>query len=217
MMLFVCLLTNVEQKANGKPSPPHNAGLFGSSYLKDSVVLTSELINFNGASVLMLHNNKMNEETIDTLPVIKGRFTVPVDLIPRPQIVTFFIIVDGQFNGIKTLLAPGYQLSLKADVNNWTRRNMKIHWDGTGSVINNFYTEINQHLQYYDPSGKESFDSWYQRSKITTDSLFINCTRLYNDSQDDNYAYFKNLIYSDVNFNRLNELLGYAYKLLVLC
>ncbi|HEY5326471.1 MAG TPA: TlpA disulfide reductase family protein [Mucilaginibacter sp.] len=214
LTFFACLAINPGQKAGGKPFSKKVAGFQSSNRQNNAVILTAELVNFKGTSVLMRYNNKLNEEVIDTLSVNNGRFTIPASLIPGPQIVAFYITVNDQFNMIQALLAPGYQLSLKADVNNWAGRNREIHWDGTGSVINNFYTEINKHPQYYDRSGKEPFDNWYQRSKITTDSLFSKCSTLYNDAHDPNYSYFKNLIYADINFNRLDAILGHAYQLL---
>jgi thiol-disulfide isomerase/thioredoxin len=214
LMLFVCLVINAEPKANGKLFLKNVTRLQSLNYLNDPAVLTAELINFKGTSVLMIHNNKRNEVVTDTLSVNNGIFTVTTGLIPGPQIVALYIIVNDRFNEIKAMLAPGYQLSLKTDVNKWAGRNMEIDWGGQGSVINNLYTEINRHPQYYDPTGKVTFDNWYRSSKITTDSLLIKCTTLYNDAHDLNYAYFKNLIYADINFNRLDALLGHAYQLL---
>jgi len=182
LMLFVCLVINAEPKANGKPFLKNVPKLKSLNYLNDPAVLTAELINFKRTSVLMIHNNKRNEEVTDTLSFTNGRFTIPVSLIPEPRIVSLYIIVNGRFHEIKAMLVPGYQLLLKTDVNKWARRNMEIDWDSQGSVINNFYTEINKHPQYYDPTGKVTFDNWYRNSKITTDSLLIKCTALSNDA-----------------------------------
>jgi hypothetical protein len=46
----------------------------------------------------MIHNNKRNEEVTDTLSVNNGIFTVTTGLIPGPQIVVLYIIINGRFN-----------------------------------------------------------------------------------------------------------------------
>jgi thiol-disulfide isomerase/thioredoxin len=182
------------------------------SQTKVNTVLVGEISNFKNDYLLLYGTDKLYHVTYHRIAIKNGTFTIPDSLIPVPQMATLRFEDSTTFISLSILLAPDYHLSLTADARDNPTFKKTMTWTGKGSIINRFNSSIWKVPQYYSRDGQ--FDTWYQNTKSTTDSLFNLSSKIFTDKQDKNYSYFKRLIYYELIFNRLNYLFEHSFNLL---
>ena len=156
-------------------------------------------------------SNQSLRDSIHLIPVIKGVFTIPDSLITTPQAVTLAFSSKDEYLLIPILLAPEYRVFLKADALNTSTFYTTFVWSGFGSLINNFNSEMQRiQLNDYDKAEKSNFDAWYTNSRREIDSLYYYNSKILEDKQDPNFTLFKKIIWDEIQFERLNNLMENA-------
>lgn len=176
---------------------------------KSNAVLVGELLNFKGTEAVLYGIDKLSQTTYYKLPVKNGVFSVPDSLIQVPQMVDLRFEDGDRFISCSVLLAPDYRLSLKADATNFKPT---LKWSGKGALSNRFNTSMQKCLHSYPQKGE--FETWYQNTKSTSDSLFQLNSKVFADKSDKNFDYFKQLISYEIMFGQLNALAQHAFALL---
>ncbi|MBC7381629.1 MAG: hypothetical protein H7296_01395, partial [Bacteroidia bacterium] len=177
---------------------------------KNRIILTGKFENFTGNSLDLYLTNISLGDVNHKIPVINGEFTIPDSLITTAQTGILAFKNTNDYLLISVLLAPKYRISLKADALNTIRFYETFVWSGHGSLINNFYSEMNKNLWDFDESGKTDFDIWFKVTRKTTDSLYHKYSNTYKDVHDPNFSYFQKIIFYDIQFHRLNNLMRRA-------
>lgn len=176
---------------------------------KNNAVLIGEVINFKGTEVRLFGIDKLSQETYHKIPINNGVFVIPDSLITVPQMVTIRFEGGDQLLSLSVLLAPDYRLSLNANAANFEST---LTLSGKGALSNRFYSSMEKYLHSYPQKGE--FETWYQNTKSTFDSLFQLNSVVFFDKSDKNFNYFKRLISYEMKFSQLNSLTGHTSHLL---
>lgn len=175
-------------------------------------VLQGEISNFKIDYLTFYGIDKSYHETYHKIPIKNGTFVIPDSLITVPQMANIRFEDSTTFISLTVLLAPDYRLLLKGNATDNPTFKKTMLWSGKGAIANRFNSSISEVPQYYSRNGQ--FETWYQKTKSTTDSLFNLNSKLFIDKQDKHYSYFKQLMYNEVIFKRLDQLFEHSFNLL---
>lgn len=213
IMIYLLFITTV--KAGYKPLEVQPSGVTAiSTQDGPQIILTGSIEKTDRLSLKLFYTDKVYHEKTKEISIVKGIFRVPDQLISKPQIAYLYFSRKGKQIYLPVLLAPNYHLHLSLRIIDFDASKYTAVWSGKGSKVNDFYVAMNANTLFYDASQHVPFNDWYTRTSLKTDSLFKHCSMLFNDSKDINYKYFKDLIYKNLLFQRLDVLMKEANEML---